>query len=127
MWGTVSNHENLWFRPGKRCARAVALLTVLATIAFTQGTRTVQGSVTDEEGHVLVGAVVQIQNNTNFLIRSFITQSDGQYHFAQLSTSDTYQVKANYKQASSRTRHLSKFSSRTKATIDLVVDLSHSK
>jgi hypothetical protein len=124
---TASKHENLWFRPSKRFARTVVILALLTTIAFTQATRTISGRVTDEEGHVLVGAIVQLQNNSTFWIRSYVTQSDGRYHFEQLSTDDSYQVKAKYKNLSSRTKRLSKFSSRTLATIDLVIDLAHAK
>jgi hypothetical protein len=58
---------------------AVLLLSVSA--GLTQQTRALRGRVKDEQGHVLVGAVVQPQSNAKFWIRSFITERDGQYHF----------------------------------------------
>ena len=56
----------------------VALLTA-------QQPRAVRGSVKDQGGHVLAGAVVQIQNTTSHDIRSYITQKDGTYYFEELS------------------------------------------
>ena len=47
---------------------AVLLLSVSA--GLTQQTRALRGRVKDEQGHVLVGAVVQLQSNAIFWIRS---------------------------------------------------------
>jgi protocatechuate 3,4-dioxygenase beta subunit len=105
-------------------ARAVVLFALLTSVAFTGGTRTLRGRVTDEQGHALVGAIVQVQSNSTFWVRSYITQSDGLYHFTGLFTDDAYRVQAKYNGIPSQTRALSKFTSRTLATVNLVVDLS---
>ena len=108
-------------------ARAVVLFALLTWVAFTGGTRTLRGRVADERGHALVGAVVQVQSNSTFWVRSYITQSDGLYHFAGLFTDDSYRVQAKYNGIPSHSRALSKFSSRTLATVNLAVDLSYLK
>jgi hypothetical protein len=59
-----------------RCSKVVPLLLWVAVLS-AQETRAVRGTVKDQEGHVLTGAVVQIQNMASFNIRSYITQEDG--------------------------------------------------
>src|SRR6516164_8747797 len=100
-------------------------LLLSASVGLTQQTRALRGRVRGEQGHVLVGAVVQLQSNAIFWIRSFITERDGQYHFEELSANATYRVRAAYKGRLSRTRKLTRFDSRSPATIDLRIDLSH--
>lgn len=97
------------FRITGHCTRAVVLFALLTWVAFTGGTRTLRGRVTDQQGHALVGAIVQVQSNSTFWIRSYITQSDGSYHFAGLFTDDSYRVQAKYNGIPSRTRALNSF------------------
>jgi hypothetical protein len=108
-------------------SETASFLEVPAFVAFSQETRTLRGRVTDPRGQVLDGAIVQLQNTSTLWIRSYITQSDGLYHFEEVSPSDSFQVTAKYKGVSSRTRKLSKFSSRTSAILDLVVDVWDAK
>jgi carboxypeptidase family protein len=117
----------LWrsmFKSG-RLAVGIALLALWAVAAWAEQNRVLQGQVLDQDGHAVPGAVVQIKNRSTYWIRSYITQADGRYHFAELYGDVTYQVHATYMGVSSRTRGLSKFSARAVATIDLVIDLSH--
>ena len=51
-----------------------AALLLSASAGSTQQTRGFRGRVKDEQGHILVGAVVQLQSNAIFWIRSFITE-----------------------------------------------------
>jgi hypothetical protein len=108
----------------KLLSATIGLLVVLSADSFAQEARAVRGTVTDERGQVVVGAIVQLRNNTTLQIRSYITQSEGEYHFEQLSTEVTYEVKAIYKGTYSRSRAVSRFSSRALKTIDLVINLS---
>jgi hypothetical protein len=114
----------LVLRSRKLVSATVGLLVLLSADAFAQEARAVRGTVTDERGQVLVGAIVQLRNTATLQIRSYITQSDGEYHFEQLSADVTYKVQAIYKGTYGRSRSVSKFSSRALVTIDLVVDLS---
>ena len=108
----------------KLLSATIGLLVLLSADAFGQEARAVRGTVTDERGQVLVGAIVQLRNNVTLQIRSYITQSEGEYHFEQLSTDVTYRVQAVYKGMYSLSRAVSRFSSRAIKTIDLVIDLS---
>jgi hypothetical protein len=96
-----------------------------ATVASGQWSRSVHGTVRDQDGHLLVGAAVQIQNDSTLEMRSYITQADGAYHFEGLSRNDTYQLQALYHGILGPDKHLSKFDSRTKNAVDLKIDLSH--
>ena len=77
-----------------------AVLLLSASAGLTQQTRGLRGTIKDEQGDVLVGAVVQLQSNAIFWIRSFITERDGQYHFEELSANVTYRVRAAYREDS---------------------------
>ncbi len=114
----------LVLRSRKLLSATVRFLLLLSADALAQKARVVRGTVTDERGQVLVGAMVQLRNNTTLQIRSYITQSDGEYHFGLLSTDVTYKVQAIYKGTYGRSRAVSRFSSRALVTIDLVIDLS---
>lgn len=81
--------------------------------------RTVQGSVTAEDGSAVNGAVVQLKNTKTLQIRSFITKENGTYYFNGLSTDIDYELKADYQGASSGTKTLSSFDDRKQAIINL--------
>lgn len=83
------------------------------------GTRSVEGKVSNSEGKIVVGAVVQIKDLKSLQIRSFITQSDGGYRFLGLSTESDYELSASYEGASSKVRALTVFNSHKKAVVDL--------
>ena len=108
----------------KLLSATIGLLVLLSADALAQEVRAVRGTVTDERGQVLVGAIVQLRNNATLQIRSYITQNEGEYHFEELSTEVTYKVQASYKGTYSRSRAVSRFSSRALKTIDLEIDRS---
>jgi carboxypeptidase family protein len=82
-------------------------------------TRTVEGMVTDAANQPVSKAVVQLKNTKTLQIRSFITQDDGSYHFAGLSTDVEYQLKADHDEASTSWKTLSVFNSKKTAIINL--------
>jgi hypothetical protein len=97
-----------------------------AGAAYAQGkksedanTRTVQGVVTDASDAPVVGAVVQLKDTKTLQVRSFITQQNGNYHFAGLSINVDYELRAEHKGSSSDTKTLSVFDSRRQAVINL--------
>jgi hypothetical protein len=83
--------------------------------------RSVSGTVTDANGHPVAGAVVQLKDNKSLLIRSFITQEDGKYHFAGLSTNVDYELKAQHDGASSGVKRLSLFSGNRVPVVNLKI------
>ncbi|MEN6606509.1 MAG: carboxypeptidase-like regulatory domain-containing protein [Bryobacteraceae bacterium] len=84
--------------------------------------RSVQGAVTNAQEQVVEGAVVKLKNMKSLQVRSFITQGDGTYYFHGLSTNVDYELKADYKGASSETKTLSVFNTRKKAVINLKLE-----
>ena len=65
------------------------------------------------------GAVVQIENLTTLEVRSYITQRDGKYHFAELRTNVDYQVWAQRDDKRSSKKILNKYNSARRPVIDL--------
>jgi hypothetical protein len=83
--------------------------------------RSVQGSVTTEDGSPAVGAEVQLKNTKNLQIRSYVTQKEGTYFFHGLSPDVDYEVKAQYNGVWSPTKTVSSFDSRKDVTLDLKI------
>jgi hypothetical protein len=81
--------------------------------------RTVQGTVTTEDGALAVGAEVQLKNTKNLQIRSYVTQKEGTYFFHDLSPDVDYEVKAQYNGVWSSTKTVSSFDSHKDVTLDL--------
>jgi len=82
-------------------------------------TRSVHGLVADASGHPVAQAVVQLKDTKTLQIRSFITESDGSYHFAGLSTNVEYELRAEHDGAFSSKRNLDVFNTRKAATVNL--------
>jgi protocatechuate 3,4-dioxygenase beta subunit len=105
-------------------ALVLALLSIGAMAADKKdkedaNTRSVQGTVSDNAGGPVNGAVVQIKNTKTLQIRSFITKENGSYYFHGLSPDVDYEIKADFQGASSSAKTLSSFDSRKDATINL--------
>ena len=85
-------------------------------------TRTVQGAVLDASDQPVNKAIVQLKDTKTLQVRSFITQQDGRYHFAGLSTNIDYELKAEHDGSASGTKTLSLFDSRKNANINLKLE-----
>lgn len=83
-------------------------------------TRTVEGTVTND-GEAIAGAVVQIENRATKQLRSYVTQQDGEYHFANLQLDVDYQVWAKRGDKETKKETLSQFNSKKVVRIDLVL------
>jgi len=108
----------------KSSARVSALLLLLWLPCVPQSDlRGVSGTVTDKRGNALPGAVVQIENAATMSVRSYITDNDGQYHFAELWADVDYVLKARYGIHWSKPKALSRFSSAQHLTVTLVIPI----
>jgi hypothetical protein len=111
----------------KPAGMACAITLLLCCAVFGQrndsnddiSARSVQGIVTDASGHPVAKAVVQLKDTKTLQIRSFITDSDGSYHFAGLSPDVEYELKAEYNGASSPKKTLGVFNTQKTAIINL--------
>jgi Carboxypeptidase regulatory-like domain len=112
-----------WRRFAVRCI-SLGAFTLWVFVACGQQFRTVRGTVKDQNGHVLAGAVVQMEDRTTLQIRSYVTRGNGSYHFGDISADITYHLRAKYAGVFSREKILSKFHSDTMAVVDLTIDLA---
>jgi hypothetical protein len=81
--------------------------------------RPISGVVTDADGKLVAGAVVQLKNTRTLQIRSFITRDKGEYYFAGLSKDVDYEVKAQFSGHLSPPHTLSSFDTRPLPVINL--------
>ena len=85
--------------------------------------RSVSGLVKDAAGNALPDSVVQIENEADLSVRSYITGVDGRYHFSEVSYDVDYALKARYRKYWSKTRTLSSFNSAAHPEIDLIIPI----
>ncbi len=84
--------------------------------------RAVQGLVTGAKDQPVTGAVVQLKDMRTLQVRSYITQSDGAYHFSGLRMDIEYQVTAKSDDATAGPRNLSIFDTRKDAVMNLKLE-----
>jgi hypothetical protein len=105
-----------------RCASllvAALLLAAAAAVAQDFGVKQLQGKVFGAPDTPLSGAIVYLQNSRNNDIKSYITETDGGYHFANLSADTDYTVWAAFKGKKSAVKTISSFDSRKNVFLDL--------
>jgi surface antigen len=101
-------------------ALAPASLLLHSTPAHAQQSfRVVTGEVTDKSGAAVKGAVVHLKDTKSLSQRSYITAEDGQYKFAQLSTSTDYEIWAEASGKKSDSKSISSFDNKTAISINL--------
>lgn len=75
-------------------------------------TRTLTGRVFDRQDQPLAKAVVYLKNTKTLVVKTYIADSDGSYHFPALSPNVDYEVYAEHNGARSDTKTLSAFDNR---------------
>jgi Carboxypeptidase regulatory-like domain len=71
--------------------------------------RTVSGTVTDDTGQPLEGALVTLTESKTNETKTFFTKKDGKYLFTDLAFTEDYEVKAKWKKLISEPRKLSQY------------------
>ena len=74
-------------------------------------------------GNALPASVVQLENEADLSIRSYITGVDGRYHFSEVSYDIDYTLKARYRKYWSKAKTLSYFNSAAHPEIDLIIPI----
>ena len=97
---------------------AFCLAPMFVPAAAQSSARTLQGKVLSNSDKPLSGAIVYLKDDRTNSIRSFISTSDGSYHFGQLSRDTDYQVWARYQNDKSDTKGISSYDSRDKVVIN---------
>ncbi len=111
-------------------ARAMAMTMVAAgtlasapALAWQHAWRDLTGTVTDAHHEPLRGAVIQVRNEANDSVMSYITGRTGRYTFKRLDANTDYDLSATYKGHKSKTRELSHFETKPSKVIDLKIRL----
>jgi Carboxypeptidase regulatory-like domain len=84
--------------------------------------RSVMGIVVGADDQPVNGAVVQLKDMRTLQVRSFITQTDGQYHFSGLRADIDYQLTAKSGEMTAAARTLSIFDNRKEAVMNFKLD-----
>lgn len=113
----------------RKAASIVAAILVLGVLGRAEAlpknepqTRTLTGQVTDKSDTPLSGAVVYLENTRTQAVKTFITDSGGNYRFSSLSPNVDYQIRAEYQGHKSDTKTLSSFDSRNNVVLHLKIN-----
>jgi hypothetical protein len=83
----------------------------------------VAGVVKDASGNALPASVVQLENELDLSVRSYITGANGRYHFRRLRYDIDYTLKARYRKYWSKAKTLSNLSGAGHTEIDLIIPI----
>ena len=102
-------------------SRRLLLLCVFAVtgVLAQSSLRGVTGTVTNQSGGPVKGAVVKLKDMATLQIRSFVTPDDGSYRFTNLLTNRDYELFAQLDEKRSSKKTLSRFDSKQDPVIDL--------
>lgn len=84
--------------------------------------RTVHGGVLDKSDNIVNGGVVYLQNKKTQVIRTYISDDQGQYTFSGLDPNVDYDIHAELNGLTSATRTISSFDSRKDIVLTLKLD-----
>lgn len=106
---------------GLAAAAMVCVAVVLAPAAQAQnfGQRTILGKVVDDTETPVGGATVFLKNMKTKNVKSFTSQPNGDFRFAQVGMVDDYEVWAEHGKGKSPVKTVSSFDSRKELNMQL--------
>ena len=99
----------------------VMLLCALTAAAQSQS-RSLTGKVFDNSSNGIPKAIVYLKNSKTLVIKTYIADQDGSYHFPGLSPNQDYEVYAEHQGKRSDSKVVSSFDTRNKVLINLKID-----
>jgi hypothetical protein len=84
--------------------------------------RTVHGGVLDKSDNIVNGGVVYLQNKKTQVIRTYISDEEGQYTFSGLDPNVDYDIHAELNGLTSITKTISSFDARKDIVLTLKLD-----
>jgi len=84
--------------------------------------RSVEGAVLNLDKKPTPDAIVQLKDTRTLQVRTFVTQEDGQYHFAGLRTDTDYELQASLADLKSASKRLTTFDNRKTANVVLQLE-----
>jgi len=100
---------------------AILLVTSLSLAAENQS-RFLAGKVLDNGDRGIPHAIVYLKNTKTLVIKTYIAEQDGAYHFPGLSLNADYEVYAESDGKRSDTKTVSSFDTRNRLNINLRID-----
>ena len=85
----------------------------------TPTTRSIEGTVLDQKGAPVPGAVVLLKDTKTLQVRSYIASKEGKYHFFGLSSDINYELRAQANGFTSGRKDVSVFNSHQLIKMDL--------
>jgi Carboxypeptidase regulatory-like domain len=85
------------------------------------GQRTVSGDVINSDSALVSGATVFLKNQKTKAIRSYTTENNGRFYFAQVSMTDDFDLWAEKDRKKSPTRTVSSWDSRKNYIVELKI------
>lgn len=85
----------------------------------TTQVRSLVGHVFNNQDQPVAKAIVYLKNTKSLAIRTYISESDGTYHFPALSPNVDYEVYAEFQGGHSDTKTLSAFDNRKQLNVTL--------
>ena len=111
-------------KPARRSFLGRILLPTLvfAPALYAQPRRqTIWGVVSDRRGKPIAGAVVKLKNEITLHIRSYITDSGGEYRFVGLHPELDYSLRARLGNQRSQRKTVTQFNNRDSVRVDLEI------
>ena len=106
-------------------AASLALISVLSLPLAAKKkpplTKTVQGEVLDASNNPIVGASVELTDETAGTTLGLYTVAGGRYEFTELKPNHDYKVQAKYKGLASEVRHASSLDDRGIVVLNLTI------
>lgn len=84
--------------------------------------RTVEGEVRGQDGAPIQGAVVYLKDTRSLIVKSFLSDAQGRFHFRNLSRSEDYDLWAELNGRRSKTKSISHFESKPDLDYTLKLD-----
>jgi hypothetical protein len=86
--------------------------------------RTIGGVVYSKTGAPIQGAVVYLQDSKSLVVKSYLSDAQGEFHFRRLSTSADFDLWAELNGERSKTKNISQFNSKTDLNFKLRLPVS---
>ena len=108
------------------CCMAGLFAAVRQTPLFAQqrgpAQRVVQGKVVDADNAPIKGAVVYLKDGRSLSVKSYFSDSQGEYRFGQLSQNTDYELWAENNGKKSAVKSISSFDSKSQFNINLKIE-----
>jgi hypothetical protein len=103
------------------CTLTAIVIWLSQSMPAQTASRVVFGIVTDQHREPLRGAIVQIDDQENKVVFSYVTDLSGGFMFRRLNSSDDYRIWATRKSHRSKVVHLSPFDKHQSRPLNLIV------